>query len=306
MRRISENNEIEILSLKVNDYADLKAEILSLKTDVVRLTENKCNCSNPEKNITDLQNLRDEIKRSEQLFEQYKEDEALFKSSAFALINPRPIFSTLPPEAFAASSSSPLSYHEHEPSRSLLHKASAREDSCWTAKHNGPNSFIQVNLGQFYLINEIQTRGRGMHNQYIKSYKVGYFHHELNIEVTLHNLQDGNMFDGNYGENEIASNKDVLNRVSKDLPFNPALPNSSSRDVGSSKIRRESSKYIDYIASQKQSYLVQNEQSSRGNATTGFGIQNSIVSLGCNCGSITGQNKNLLLTKSTGCVKCKI
>jgi hypothetical protein len=106
--------------------------------------------------------------------------------------------------------------------------------------------------------------------------------------------------------NEIAVNKDVLNRVSKDLPFSSTLPNSSSRDVGSSKTRRESSKYIDYIASQKQSFVVQNEHSSRDRATTGFGIQNSIVSLGCNCGTITGQNKNLLLTKSTGCVKCKI
>lgn len=106
--------------------------------------------------------------------------------------------------------------------------------------------------------------------------------------------------------NEIATNKDVLNRVSKDLPFNPALRNSSSRDVGSSKTRRESSKYIDYVASQKQSFVVQNEHSSRDRATTGFAIQNSIVSLGCNCGNITGQNKNVLLTKNTGCVKCRI
>lgn len=106
--------------------------------------------------------------------------------------------------------------------------------------------------------------------------------------------------------NEIAVNKDVLNRVSKDLPFTSTLPNSSSRVVGSSKTRRESSKYIDYLASQKQSYLVQNEHSSRGNATSGFGIQNSIVSLGCNCGSITGQNKNVLPTKNTGCLKCRI
>jgi len=106
--------------------------------------------------------------------------------------------------------------------------------------------------------------------------------------------------------NEIAAKKDVLNRVSQDVPFSSTLLNSSSRVVGSSKTRRESSKYTDYVASQKQSYVVQNEQSSRGNATTGFGIQNSIVLLGCNCGTITGQNKNVLLTKSTGCVKCRI
>jgi hypothetical protein len=106
--------------------------------------------------------------------------------------------------------------------------------------------------------------------------------------------------------NEIAIKKDVINRVSQDVPFSSTLPNSSSRVVGSSKTRRESSKYIDYIASQKQSYVVQNEQSSRGNATTGFGIQNSVILLGCNCGNITGQNKNVLLTKSTGCAKCRI
>lgn len=106
--------------------------------------------------------------------------------------------------------------------------------------------------------------------------------------------------------NEIATKKDVINRVSQDVPFSSTLPNSSSRVVGSSKTRRESSKYIDYIASQKQSYVVQNEHSSRQNATTGFGIQNSVILLGCNCGNITGQNKNVLLTKSTGCAKCRI
>ena len=106
--------------------------------------------------------------------------------------------------------------------------------------------------------------------------------------------------------NEIVAKKDIINRVSQDVPFSSTLPNSSSRVVGSSKTRRESSKYTDYVASQKESYVVQNEQSSRGNATTGFGIQNSIVLLGCNCGTITGQNKSVLLTKSTGCAKCRI
>lgn len=106
--------------------------------------------------------------------------------------------------------------------------------------------------------------------------------------------------------NEITAKKDIINRVSQDVPYSSTLPNSSSRVVGSSKTRRESSKYIDYVASQKQSYVVQNEQSSRGNATTGFGIQNSIVLLGCNCGNITGQNKNVLPAKNTGCAKCRI
>ena len=126
----------------------MTTKISSLKSDIVRLTELKksdiVNCSYPDRNISDLQDLKDEIQRSAQIFQQYKEDEALFKSSTFALINPRPIFPTLPPEAFADSSFA----HEdkHKPYRSLLHKEFGRQDSCWAAAHNGPNSFIQVNL----------------------------------------------------------------------------------------------------------------------------------------------------------------
>ena len=98
----------------------------------------------------------------------------------------------------------------HHPNKSILHKASKRVDSCWaTVNDNSPNSFIEVNLGQLYLINEIQTRGRGESpcNQYTRTYKVGYVHHEQKVEVALLNLQDGNLFDGNYDQTEIASNK---------------------------------------------------------------------------------------------------
>jgi hypothetical protein len=48
---------------------------------------------------------REDIKTLEQLFKQNKADETLFKSSTFALINPHPIFPTLPKGAFTASSS---------------------------------------------------------------------------------------------------------------------------------------------------------------------------------------------------------
>lgn len=96
---------------------------------------------------------------------------------------------------------------------------------------------------------------------------------------------------------DIYTNKDVINNVGNDVPFSPTVRNSSSRVVGSSKTRRESSKYIDFIASQKSSYVLQNENSSRGNSTSGFGIQNNLVIL-CNC------SKSVLNTKNSGCIKC--
>jgi hypothetical protein len=205
MRRLNENNGVAILNLKSmisnlypnpNSYCfndvDVMTEISKLKDDIA----------------TRHTAEREEIKTLEQLFEQYKADETLFKSSTFALINPRPIFPILSPEAFTASSSYPK--RNEAP-------------SCWVTEHNGPNSFIQVNLEQLYLINEIQTRGRGgsIYNQYMKSYKVGYVHHELNIEVTLHNLQDGNIFDGNYGDIEIASNKYFLPFIAQYIKLYP-------------------------------------------------------------------------------------
>ena len=183
-----------------NDFATRQtAEISKLKDDIARLT-------------AEISKSKDDIatglKSLEELLKEFKEDEALIKSSTFALINPRPIFPTLPPEAFTASSS--WVGDDVCPSMSLLHKASTRQDSfCWSAANNDPNGYIQVNLGQLYLINEIQTRGRGgsKYNQYIKNYKVGYVHHEQKVEVTLLNLQNESMFDGNYSETEIASNK---------------------------------------------------------------------------------------------------
>ena len=101
------------------------------------------------------------MKSLEQSFKQYKQDEALVKSSTFALINPRPILPTLPPEAFTASSFAEIQggiNSRGHPNKSLLHKASKRVDSFWaTVAPNSPNSFIEVNLGQLYMINEIQS-----------------------------------------------------------------------------------------------------------------------------------------------------
>jgi len=207
----------EISKLKDDIATKHAAEISKLKDDIARLT---AEISNLKDDITTrLTAEREEMKSLEQSFKKYKEDEALVKSSSFALINPRPIFPTLPQEAFSASSSfqgggnSPFDVPwkiVHMPFNSILNKASKRQETCWsTVAANTPNSFIQVNLGQLYLVNEIQTRGRGgaEHKQWVKTYKVGYVHHEQKVEVSLLNLENGNMFDGNYSETEITSNK---------------------------------------------------------------------------------------------------
>jgi len=96
---------------------------------------------------------------------------------------------------------------------------------------------------------------------------------------------------------DIRTKKDIVSHVTAANPSNP--PTNISRVVGSSKTRREASKYTDYIASQHETYILQNENSSNGNATTGFGIQNNVILL-CNC------SKSVLNPKIVGCVKCRI
>ena len=224
------------------------AEISKLKDDIARLTAEISKSKGATDVKTEISKLKDDIatrltaereemKSLEQSLKQYKEDEALVKSSTFALINPRPIFPTLPPDAFTASSTwtdtnakSPSGVPWKDlirPSRSLLHKTSTRlelSESCWCSSNNGPNDFIQVNLGQLYLVNEIQTRGRGGNacNQYMKAYKIGYVHHEQKVEVRLLNLQDGDLFDGNYSETEIASNKYFKPFIAQYIKLYPA------------------------------------------------------------------------------------
>ena len=213
---IATRHTAEILKLK-DDIARLTAEILKSKGAPDVMTEiSKLKDDISALRAAEISKLKEEMKSLEQSFKQYKQDEALVKSSTFALINPRPILPTLPPEAFTASSFAEIQggiNSRGHPNKSLLHKASKRVDSFWaTVAPNSPNSFIEVNLGQLYMINEIQTRGRGesaeeKQIQYIRTYKVGYVHHEQNVEVPLLNLQDGNLFDGNHSATEIASNK---------------------------------------------------------------------------------------------------
>ena len=90
---------------------------------------------------------------------------------------------------------------------------------------------------------------------------------------------------------DISNNTDVIN---------PSL-NSKGGGFGTSKTRRESSKWTDYLASQEQSYIVQNELPAGKNS----GIQNFVVSLNCNCGAITNGNKTLV-SKASLCPKCKM
>ena len=201
---ISTTVTADISKLKDDISTTVTAEISKLKDDIA--TARTAEISKLKDDISSTRTAeREEMKKLEQSFKQYKEDEALVKSSTFALINPRPIFPTLPKGAFTASSTH--SDPNREPFWSLLHKASSRQDAYWAAADKSPNNFIQVNLGQLYLVNEIQTRGRGMFNQWVQTYKVGYVHHEQKVEVTLRNLQDGDRFDGNYNKEEIASNK---------------------------------------------------------------------------------------------------
>lgn len=86
---------------------------------------------------------------------------------------------------------------------------------------------------------------------------------------------------------ESASNKDITN-VS--LPTSGNLPFPLTRDVGSSKIRRESSKWIDFKASQTTTVVYSKE-------IAGCVPQRTLVRI-CDCTS------SVLSTKFTGCLKC--
>ena len=102
MRRLNENNGVAILNLESmisNLYPNPNSyyfDDFDVMTKISKLTYDIARRHTAE---------REEIQTLEQLFKQYKADETLFKSSTFALINPHPIFPTLPPEAFTASSS---------------------------------------------------------------------------------------------------------------------------------------------------------------------------------------------------------
>jgi len=95
--------------------------------------------------------------------------------------------------------------------------------------------------------------------------------------------------------NTMASKKDTLNKVTAANPFHPETQ--QSRVVGSSKTRREASKWTDFVASQSET-TVQKSVNYKYSAPAVFtGTQLKVTTL-CSCVTTT------LAPKSTGCIKC--
>jgi hypothetical protein len=95
--------------------------------------------------------------------------------------------------------------------------------------------------------------------------------------------------------NTIAANKDVLNKVTRGNPFNPDTY--QSRAVGSSKTRREASKWTDFVASQHENYIQKSANYSYTEHRVFTGTKHTITRL-CTCVTTTLGNK------STKCAKC--
>ena len=108
---------------------------------------------------------------------------------------------------------------------------------------------------------------------------------------------------GSPGFGVIATRRDVINVPS--LVNGPSNREERSRVIGSSRIRREASKWTDYVASRAQGYVLKSESSNTtSNVPTGV-TQNTLVKINCNCRQIVGANSLILAAKSTGCIKCK-
>jgi hypothetical protein len=89
----------------------------------------------------------------------------------------------------------------------------------------------------------------------------------------------------------VATNEDVTNPLT--------TPNSP----GTSKTRREASKWTDYVASRNQDYTL---KSSNYSTPSFIGTRNTLVKLNCNCGTITGANTSVPNSKLAGCSKCNL
>jgi hypothetical protein len=101
--------------------------------------------------------------------------------------------------------------------------------------------------------------------------------------IRVKRLQGGRLY-------QAEKNKDIVNVTTPADPFSP--PHRISRVTGSSKIRRESSKWIDYVASQTQDFKL--KQELNGNP----GIPTITVTRLCNC-TVSG-----FVPRRTGCLKC--
>ena len=98
-----------------------------------------------------------------------------------------------------------------------------------------------------------------------------------------------------YETGPLTTNKDITNVAMR----------SDRSVVGSSRIRREASKWTDYVASRAQGDVLKSEVfNATTNWTTGVS-QNTLVKINCNCGTLTGANSAVLPAKLTGCVKCQ-
>ena len=91
----------------------------------------------------------------------------------------------------------------------------------------------------------------------------------------------------------ISQNNDVINNVTAGNPFNPETL--QSRVVGSSKTRREASKWIDFIGSQHETFVRRSVNYQYSVPFTGTRLN---VDKLCTC------QTNVLNPKSTGCIKC--
>jgi hypothetical protein len=87
--------------------------------------------------------------------------------------------------------------------------------------------------------------------------------------------------------------KDIQNVT---LPAGAVRPFPITRDVGSSKTRRETSNWIDYVASKRADYVL---QSTGSNCATV--LRRSTVD--CMCGPSTS---SVLAPRVTGCLRCSV
>ena len=101
--------------------------------------------------------------------------------------------------------------------------------------------------------------------------------------VRIKRLQGGRLY-------EAEKNKDIVNVTTPADPFSP--PHRISRVTGSSKTRREASKWTDYVASQSQDFKLNQEYSGIRTIPASF-----VVRL-CDCSAV------LFATRRTGCLKC--
>ena len=57
--------------------------------------------------------------------------------------------------------------------------------SCWSAKHNNHNQWIQVRLSRATRVTKIITQGRGDMGQWVKNYRIGYSSDEINFAMVV-------------------------------------------------------------------------------------------------------------------------